>query len=196
MSTFTPIDIIALDHHTALINHYPLPEIVHLEDPALAVLIDFHHHTPITVHPATSINDALEEMKLLGVHELIVCEGDTIRGLITTDDLLGEKPIQIIQSERVPRDELTVQRLMTPTENMIAFDRNTIMHFQVGHIMSTLKTHGVDYALVTSTNSDQSQLAICGLFSTWQIGRQLHRSINEKIQNAKTLSELNKRHSK
>lgn len=154
-----------------------LPEIVHLDDPALAVLIDFKLTKPPIVSPELPIDNALNEMKISGVHLMLVTNEDkNVIGLIGTEDILGEKPIKLIQERRINRHEILVKMVMTNESDIVAFDFETLRYARVGNVIKTLKELHQHYALVIKFNSE-NKLIVRGLFSTSQISKQLHMDI-------------------
>lgn len=173
-----------------------LPELVHLDDPAFWVMNDFRQKPPLTISPDETMDDALNEMKIKGVHLLIVTnkEGNIV-GLISSEDILGEKPIMLIQKNRVERDQILVGMIMEPIDKIVAFELTDVEHARVGNIVATLQKLNTHYALVVQNHEAKKEQLVRGLFNTSQIGKQLHTKIS-KIVEAQTLSELQKRHSK
>ncbi len=172
-----------------------LPEMVHLDDPALSVLSDFAQHPPRTISPNEPMDNALNEMKLNGVHMLLVQEkSGNIIGVIGSEDILGELPIKIIQERRIDRTQILVKMLMTPLNKIAAFDMKALEHAKVGHIVITLKHLRTHYALVISNETTDGSQTLRGIFTTSQISRQLHMDISDAIAKAQSLSELQKRH--
>lgn len=195
MAKFETLPTIAFKHAPCA-KPTELPLVVHLDDPALNVMIDFNHTKPLTISPNKPIDEALEEMKISGVHMLLVLDQDAnVMGLISTEDILGEKPINIIQEGRVTRGEILVKQVMIPESEIMAFDIDTLLLAKVGNVINTLKKLKEHYALVLKFSKDKSRL-VCGLFSSSQISKQLHADVNNHlIGEARTLSELQKRHS-
>lgn len=174
-----------------------LPELVHLEDPAFSVMTDFSLSTPISIGPEESMDEALNEMKVKGVHLLLVVNNNKdIVGLISSEDILGEKPIKIIQENRISRSQILVKMVMVPINKTAAFDIETVQHARVGNIVQTLQSLSTHYALVVQTNENNGEQIIRGLFNTSQISKQLHTNIANSISKAQSVSELQKRKGK
>lgn len=173
-----------------------LPEVVHLEDPALAVMIDFKQSKPSTIRPTTPIDYAMHEMKISGVHlMLVVDDTERVIGLISSEDVIGEKPIKLIQEGRLTRAEILVRMVMTPAEDIIAFDIEALRLARVGNVINTLREHHQHYALVLQKLPAQP-LFIRGLLWSSQISKQLHMDITNSISQAATgLGKLHKSHS-
>lgn len=172
--------------------HRPTPpEVIHLEDPALDALVDFKIMFPVTVSPRTSISAALIDMKVGGVHLLLVTdEKEKVVGLISSEDILGEKPVKIIQERRLSRNDIEVAAIMTPQQKIIAFDRYELRYAKVGDIIETLHKYQQHYALVVEVNTETQQQTVCGLFSSHRLSKQLGQDITSDISSAHSLAEL------
>lgn len=172
-----------------------LPELVHMDDPALAVMTDFSQSPPTTIHWNENMDDALNEMKVKGLHLLLVIDTHGhIQGLVGSEDILGEKPIKIIQERRIQRSQVLVKMIMLPLEQVAAFNFEIIEHARVGNVVNTLQVLQTHYALVIDEDGTEGMQIIRGLFNTSQISKQLHRNIALSITQAQTISELQKRH--
>lgn len=193
MIKYEQIDHISIPSDGLRVRHQHHEEIVHMDDPALAVMTDFSLVLANTINQNETIDNALNEMKLHGVHMLLATDDEqTISGIISSEDLLGEKPIKLLQHSRVERSNITVKMLMTTIKDIIAFDIDTIQQARVGNIVTTMKAFKQHYALVLRTKGDNAPF-IRGLFSTSQISKQLHKDIASLIFKAESISELQKR---
>jgi len=171
--------------------HSALPELVHLDDPALSVMIDFKLFPAQTIHPEESIDDALNKMKIEGIHLLLITKPDnSVVGIVASEDILGEKPITILQERRIQRSQIKVSMIMTPSNDIIAFDHAIVQEMKVGNIVNTLKAFQQHYALVVKSETDNTQ-SIRGVFNTSQISKQLHMDIANSNSNL-SVSELRK----
>ncbi|MDF1760405.1 MAG: CBS domain-containing protein [Coxiellaceae bacterium] len=168
-----------------------LPELVHLDDPGLAVMRDFNQNRPNTVQPSVSMDEALNEMKVTGCHLLMVVDDEhKLLGLLSSEDLLGEKPIQLLTEKRIDRHLITTKMLMTPIKEVAIFDLDTIEHARVGNVVNTMKELHAHYALVIESRPNSDDPAIRGLLNTSQISKQLHSEVASKIAKAQSVSEL------
>jgi CBS domain-containing protein len=182
MSKFEQITTVTLSGNSTKLPSSQLPEIVHLNDSAFAVMSDFSNLQPHTIDPSLSMTDAINEMKIHGVHFLLVkSTNNEITGLITSEDLLGAKPIQIIEERRVDRSEIKVKMLMTPINKLPAFHLKSIRYAKVGNVVETLQKLNQHYALVIDDEAADDDNYLCGMFSTWQISQQLHTDIADSI---------------
>lgn len=149
-----------------------LPEKVTLENRALDVMTDLRRVKAVTVEPEASVDAALQKMIHAGVRLLLVtARDDGIVGLLTARDAMGERPIKIATSERIPRYQVTVQQVMTTRDHVDALYLDDVEHARVGDIVITLRDAGRQHALVVDRS--QGKEIVCGIFSATQIGRQL-----------------------
>jgi CBS domain containing-hemolysin-like protein len=118
-------------------------------------------------------------MEVSGVHLLLVInEEGHFQGIISSEDVWGEKPIKLIQERRVPRDQVWVRTIMVPYTEITAFDYATIKTVHVGHIVKTLSEHNQHYALAVSPSTTHPDMqTIRGIFTASQISKQLHTDI-------------------
>lgn len=194
MVKYEDLPILSLSPEQTILCTDVLPEITHLDDPALAVMMDFIQTPPHTIGTEDPIDDALNEMKVHGVHLLFVVDKkDRIKGLIASEDILGELPIKITQERRIPRSNILTKMIMLPLEKIIAFNIGVVDQAKVGNIVNTLKAHGRHYALVIKPKGNNQQI-VRGIFTTSHISRQLHMDIANSIAKAQSLSELQKQH--
>ena len=194
MAKYEDLPTLSLLSEQAVLCTDVLPEIVHLDDPALAVMLDLTQASPHTIGSEEPIDNALNEMKVHGVHLLFVLdEQNQIKGLIASEDILGEQPIKITQERRIPRSKILTKMIMVPLKHIIAFDIEVVSHARIGNIINTLKSQGSHYALVIKIDGNDQQV-VRGIFTTSHISRQLHMDIANSIAKAQSLSELQKRH--
>jgi CBS domain-containing protein len=165
-----------------------LPDRVGLDNPALDVMTDFRRLTAFIATPGDTIRQAEERMIRRKVRLLFVMDGhDHVAGLITNTDIHGEKPMQIVQSRGIRRDELVVADIMTPVERLEAVDYDDIAHARVGHVLETLRARGRQHALVIETTEGRQMVR--GLLSLSQLCKQLGVSI-ETTEVASTFLEI------
>src|SRR2546425_735496 len=97
----------------------PSSERVTLESPALGVMTDFTRATPATIRPQAPLAGANQFMITRGVRLLLVVdEHESVLGVLTANDLLGERSMLAATGRDVRRDELTVADVMTPAERV------------------------------------------------------------------------------
>jgi predicted transcriptional regulator len=183
---FLPLPVTALAPGIRL--HPPvqdLPERVTLESPALDVMTDLKRFAALTIEPEASIEAANAEMIRHGVRLLFVTDAqDSLLGLITATDILGEKVVQAMQAREVSRGEVLVREIMTAHAYLEAINMSDVRGAKVGHVLSTLKRAGHQHAIVVEVHEPTFHETLAarhpiptqtlrGLFSTTQIARQL-----------------------
>ncbi len=155
-----------------------LPAQVKEHSPAILVMTDLRQQIAITVEPNVSIDWALQRMKAAGVRLLFVVNGEKqILGLITSNDILGEKPIQFHQELHLRYEEIMVRDIMTPQNSLEVLMMEEVLRATVGDIVATLQDVGRRHALVLDNDVRTGQESIRGIFSATQIGKQLNQPI-------------------
>lgn len=192
MAKYEILKTVTLSSNHAYLRSEREPQLVRLDDPAYAVMTDFTQQHPHIISPEEPMDNALNEMKIHGVHLLLVVKNDCVIGVISSEDILGELPITIIQERRIKRSQVLVKMIMTRIEKIVALNYNDIERAKVGNIVITLKSLRTHYALVTSNEENDQQL-LRGIFTTSHISRQLHKDIADSIAKAQSVSELQKR---
>jgi CBS domain-containing protein len=168
-----------------------LPDRVSLDNPALDVMTDFRRLTAFIATPGDSIKQAEERMIRRKVRLLFVMDSeDRVAGLITNTDIHGEKPLQVVQSRGIRRDEVLVGDIMTPVDRLEAVDYEDIAHARVGHVLETLKSRGRQHALVIENVNGRQMVR--GLLSLSQLSKQLGVTV-ETTEVANTFHEIEQR---
>ena len=149
-----------------------LPDRVTLDNPAIDVMTDFRRVTAYIATPYDPIVAAEERMQRRKVRLLFVMdESDHLVGLITSTDLKSEKPMQIVHSRGIRRDEILVGDIMTPAAALEAVAFEDVASARVGHVLETLKASGRQHALVVE--SVNGKPVVRGLLSLSRLSRQL-----------------------
>lgn len=167
-----------------------LPEQVTLDNPAVDVMTDLRQVTTVMVSLTTPLSMALERMVKSGVRMLLVTNAEGIvQGLITSRDLEGEKPMRITEKTGLSREDLLVRDIMTLRGKLEVLMMEDILRAKVGDIVATLKGVNRQHAMVVDTEPTTEKLAVRGIFSLSQIGRQLGLNIDPS-RRATTFAEL------
>lgn len=146
---------------------------VTLDSPAVDVMTDFAHVQAATIDPSASLAVANDYMITRGVRALFVTSPEgRMLGLITTTDLLGERPMRASHAHGVKRHELLVGDVMTPGADTVALKFEDVRSAKVGHVVASLKQAGRHHELVAETLPG-GEIRIRGMFSVSQIARQL-----------------------
>lgn len=158
------------------------------DSPAFDAMTDLRRIQPVSIDPAENLEQARTTMIVCGVKLLFVrnAQGNLL-GLITANDLAGERAIvQAANSGRsVP--ELTVNDVMVKLPDLEFLEFGAVSRAEVGHIISTLKAHNRQHALVVDNR--QGNLRVVGLFSATQIARQMGIPVFDPVK-ANTFAEI------
>lgn len=147
---------------------------VSADSPAIEAMTDFSRVQAVTVGAETGIEDANTRMISRRVRLLMVLSADeSVAGLITARDILGEKPMQVAQARGCKREELTVRDLMTPIGQIETLYLNEVMHARIADILDALKSKGRQHILVEDVDPLTGLPRVRGIFSATHIGRML-----------------------
>jgi len=139
------------------------PKSVTLESSAFDVMTDLRHTHAYMIRR--------------GVRSLLVLNKDeTLGGVITAADILGEKPMRFVQERGVKHNEILVSDIMTPLDRLEIISIEELLHARVGHIIASFHDTGRQHILVIENNAETNH-SVCGIFSFTQIERQLGTTI-------------------
>jgi CBS-domain-containing membrane protein len=180
-------------HHLAAQATLTRPEPAHavtLESSALDVMTDFAQTHPVTIEPQARLFAANEAMIAHHVRLLFVtAEDGTLMGIVSTQDTLGERPMQLRHQGRGSVFDLVVADLMQPLTQLGVLDLADVRHANVGDLVATLKRTGRQHILVRGQDGAGQPPTIRGMFSATQIGRQLGIEI-ETFETAQTFAQV------
>lgn len=144
------------------------------ESPAFKVMSDLKLITPATTPENTTLKNANQQMIERAVRMLFVLDNNQqIQGIITSNDLLGEKPLKYVKRFHCCTNDITVKELMTPIGEIEILDYSDIERARVGDIISTLKSSDRHHALI-GDYQDDGTLTICGTFSLSHISQMMN----------------------
>ena len=144
------------------------------DSPAIEAMTDFSRVPAVTIAVGASLTEANARMISRGVRLLMVTGVDEqVQGLITARDLLGEKPLQLLQARGGRREDLTVADLMVRIGAIDTLYLTEVLNASVGDIFNALKTLGRQHILVEDVDQASGRPRVRGIFSATQIGRQL-----------------------
>jgi predicted transcriptional regulator len=159
---------------------------VSVESPALEVMTDLRRTTPATIRPQAPLAGANQLMITRGVRLLLVADDqESVLGVISATDILGERAMRVAAGRNLRRDELTVADVMIPAEQVEVIALEDMAGARVGHVLETLRRAGRQHALVVD-----AERMVCGIFSLSQIARQLGVSVATGGEVARTFSEI------
>lgn len=160
----------------------PLRSAMHLHsvkpsDSALRVITDFAHQEAFTVAEDRLIEDALDDMFRLGVSALLTVRAGKVTGLVTSYDIHGESPRQLIGRRESPHREQThVCDVRTPWSELLTIAWETVQQARVDDLLEVFEAAGNTHLLVVESAAEDS-LLVRGLISRARLQRQLERLI-------------------
>ncbi len=170
------------------------PELrVRANSPAIDVMTDLSRVVAVTIPAMATVHEAHRSMMDQRVRALFVIdEAPDILGIITSTDVLGEKPIQVVQRRGVRHVDVLVREVMTPADLLETLQLRDVQQARVGDIVETLKSSGRQHALVIESSSADAPLAyaVRGMFSLTQIARQLGLPPQVRHDVARTFAEI------
>lgn len=158
---------------------YHLPERtaaphVNIDSPAVEVMTDLCRTSAVTIAYDASIDDANERMIAHGVRTLIVVDDHRhVTGVVTSTDILGEKPTQVMLDHGIRHAEIRVQHVMTPSSRLEVIDLSAVLKASVGDVLETLKRSRRQHVMVVDQTNEGRHI-VRGIFSATQIARQLN----------------------
>ena len=144
------------------------------DSPAIEAMTDFLRVQVVTITAGASLKEANAMMVSRRVRLLMVAGGDDqVEGLVTARDILGEKPMQVVQARGGQRDDLTVKDIMVPVGSIDTLYLNEVMNARVIDILNALKSQGRQHIMVEDVDHLTGLPRVRGIFSATQIGRLL-----------------------
>jgi hypothetical protein len=168
-------------------------ESIALDAPATDVMTDLRRVSAVTIGPDVSIDEANQTMIARRVRALFVVDDvRQVSGIITSTDILGERPLQFMQERNVRHGEIAVRDVMTPADRLEILELRDVELARVGDVVATLKVAGRQHALVVETIDVATtvQRSVCGIFSLTQIARQLGIPPQQIHDIARTFAEI------
>lgn len=165
------------------------PPAVNVDSPAILAMTDLSQVPTATILADATLDEANHSMLVRGVRLLLVVgESNDIAGVVTTVDILGERPVLVAQARQSKRRELRVSDVMVPVEKMDALGIEDVRKACVGDIVASLKSDGRAHAIVVGHGQNGTQ-TLLGIFSASQIARQLGVQI-QTHEIARTFAEI------
>ncbi len=154
-----------------------------LDAPAVNGMIDFDEECPAIVHPDRSIEATLAEMRLLGVRAMVVARNQRVMGLITAEDIEGERPIQFLQSTdclqpRCQHADIKVADLMIPWDALPTVAFEDVLQATLGQVATTMAIARENCLAAVVEDLDSGCLLIRGLFTRVRLERHLGRPLS------------------
>jgi signal-transduction protein with cAMP-binding, CBS, and nucleotidyltransferase domain len=160
-------------------------------------MTDLARVSPATIRPQAPLEGANQFMISRGVRLLLVVDvRDTVLGVLTATDVLGEKALRVAVERGIRRDELTAGDLMTPAEAVGVIALRDVEGARVGHVLETLRRAGRQHALVVEETAAAEgapatrRALVRGIFSVSQLARQLGLLLPQAGEVARTFAEI------
>jgi CBS-domain-containing membrane protein len=165
---------------------------VSMESPGLDVMTDLSLVKAATIDPATQLRNAEQIMIHQGVRLLfVVRDFPCVEGLITANDLLGDKPMRAVHDRNIRRQDLCVADVMTELSSLDALDYADLKACNVGKVVATFRRFGRSHLLVVQAADKGSPARIRGVISLTQVERQLGGTVTA-TEIASTFAEIEK----
>lgn len=165
-------------------------ESIHEDSPAISVMTDLKVKTPFHIEPTDSLGDANSKMIACGVRLLFVLDKDgNLAGLVTSKDILGEKPMMYITKNGGSYKDLVISNVMTPLSKLEAIPLEQIEKLRVGDLVDAIQNCRRHHMLVLESSADCS--CVRGIISVTQVGRQLGRELCPNTR-AESFAQINK----
>ena len=169
---------IETDTPIAQIRQQAAPPVT-LDSPALEVMTDLTLVKAATTLPGATLAQAEQTMIHQGVRMLfVVSELPAIEGLVTTNDLRGDRAMRVVHERGLHHDEISVADVMTEVSALDAVDYDTLARSTVGNLVATLKRFGRQHLLVVQAAGSGSPRRVRGVVSRTQIERQLGHALD------------------
>ena len=158
------------------------------DDPALAVFTDLAHGPCVVVSHRDGLDATLHVMMRAGVRMAFVSGSDgELSGMVTAEDIQGERPVLRSSASHVPHGELTVADVMVPLGQWDTVELSTVRTARLGDVARTLSAHGLRYLLVTQVK--QGQTVLRGLFSARRLEQALGTRLDHDL-HSRSFAEL------
>lgn len=165
------------------------PPAVTVDSAAILVMTDLAQVPSATIGADATLDEANQSMLMRGVRLLLVVgASNSIVGMVTSVDVLGEKPVLVAQKRQLKRIDLLVADVMVHVDKMEALGIEDVKRACVGNVVASLKSDGRAHAIVVGQEKDGTQ-SLLGIFSASQIARQLGVQIHTQ-EMARTFAEI------
>jgi CBS domain protein len=146
--------------------------------PAIALMTDLATEVPHVVTPERPIDDALRDMIAFGVRLLLVVRDSEVIGLISSYDIMGERPVQFLQDpfrgERTHRHaDVHVEDIMTTIEDARPLRYRWVSEATAGEVAALFRARSDTHLLVVQDGKRSGEVVVRGIFSKTRVERQL-----------------------
>ena len=150
------------------------PWYVSAKDPAMLLMIDYRSRHSVTVSETDSVDQALDHMKHVGVRCAFVIDEkkSSVVGMVTSYDILGEKPQQHMHYTACDHDDVLVKDIMQKINDWRVVNIKDIETSTVGDLLEVFNDTGVTHLPVMETN-ENNEPRLRGLLSSAKVKRLL-----------------------
>jgi CBS domain-containing protein len=166
-----------------------------MDAPAVTLMTDLDRTPTVTVEAATQIDDALRLMKQAGVRSaFVVDEQRHLLGLVTAYDILGEKPVRLVESagrRSQPRGRaaIDIAAIMEPVANWRVIDIDDLRRGTVADVVETFRRSGRTHLVVVERSGGADRVR--GLLSAAEVARRTGAGI-DSLAAAAAFAEIDK----
>ncbi|HXQ32205.1 MAG TPA: CBS domain-containing protein [Steroidobacteraceae bacterium] len=142
-------------------------------------MTDLATEVPHVVAPERPIDDALRDMIAFGVRLLLVVRDSEVIGIITSYDIMGERPLQFLQDpfrgERTHRHaDVRVEDVMTRIDDTRPLRHRWVSEATAGEVAALFRARSSDtHLLVVEEGRYPGEVVVRGIFSRTRLERQL-----------------------
>jgi CBS domain-containing protein len=142
------------------------------DSPARDLMTDFMVVPPATIEASATVDEANQFMIRRSVRSLLVTDPSRrVLGIITANDVLGERPVSVALERKIAHTEVLVRDVMTPAERLEVLQMDAVEVAKVGHVVATLAHAGRRHTLVVQSGPDGE--TVRGIFSLTHIAAAL-----------------------
>ncbi len=186
---------LTIKHVSGRLQLAGIPEFPRLtpENPAVSVFTDFTRNAVYSTESEATIDRALEFMKAVGVRFLFVKdEQDALVGLVTSNDILGEKPMRYLQSldctlSTCSREDVLVRHVMVPQHEWEVIDYADVLKAKISQVVDAFKSRGRRHLVVTEDCEGEG--VVRGIFSATRVEQVLGIRI-ETVRTPQSFAEI------
>ncbi len=158
--------------------------------PAISVMTDLKIIKPFQIDASASLSAINEKMIACGVRLLFVRNSQgKLAGLVTSNDILGEKPLLFATNNSCSRNDIEAKDMMTPISKLEAIAFADIEKATVADVVMALEDSRRHHLLVLQTNEGRN--CVRGIISITQVSHQLGKEITP-TQRASSFAQLSR----
>lgn len=154
---YVPLERAELKKYAVLAHPHFLPELVHIDDSAISVMVHLQDEDFITVHINQRVNEIQQLMQISHLSDLLVIDDENVLGVISARDLYGVKPTKICQEHCIDHEEITAAMLMTSSDDTLILNYKDLLHARVGNVVESFKKYSKRYALIVSYENSSTE---------------------------------------